>query len=89
MLNETKTQRALSALSAAAWAIDWLQASSDSEHGAELGELMFRAHDLLADLELLVERAGFHPETDDVDGYDPTDDANAIAESGEDDADYY
>ena len=63
MLNETKTRLTLDALSAAAWAVDRLQAASDSEHGAELGELMFRAHDLLADLELLAERAGFHPET--------------------------
>ncbi len=89
MLNQTKTHASTEALRAAAHALAWLEASSDSAHRRDLIALGEQVKNLLGDLELLAERAGFHPETDDVDGYDPTDDANAIAESGEDDADYY
>lgn len=89
MLNQTETRAATEALRAAAHALEWLEASSDSAHRRELLSIATEAKYLLRDLEMLARKVGFHPETDDVDGYDPTDDANAIAESGEDDADYY
>jgi hypothetical protein len=91
MLNFSKTQASSEAIRRAASSLGWLEAASDSAHREAILAMVYRAHDLLADLELLAERAGFHPGTgddDDVDGYDRTDDANVIAESGEADP-YY
>jgi hypothetical protein len=63
MLNETKTRRALEALSAAAWAVNWLEAASDSAHSAELLDLASRIRNEAEELGLLAEDEGFHPDT--------------------------
>jgi len=63
MLNQTKTNASSEAIRRAAHSLGWLEAASDSAHSEALGALIYRAYDLLADLELLAERAGFHPET--------------------------
>ena len=63
MLNETKTLAALEALSAAASAVEWLEAASDSAHTAELLDLAYRIRREFAGLRELSEAAGFHPET--------------------------
>jgi len=63
MLNQAKTHDATEAVRVAYGALARLQSSSDSAHSAELGGMIYRAGDLLADLMLLAEREGFHPET--------------------------
>jgi hypothetical protein len=63
MLNETKTRLALHALSAAAWAVDWLEAASDSAHRVELRDLASRIRNEAEELGLLAEDEGFHPDT--------------------------
>ena len=63
MLNETKTRLALEALSTAAWAIEWLEAASDSAHTADLLVLAAAIRVEARRLEELAAAAGFHPET--------------------------
>ena len=63
MLNETKTLAALEALSAAASAIEWLEAASDSAHTAELLYLAAAIRADAAGLREFAAAAGFHPET--------------------------
>ena len=87
MLNETKTLAAIEALRAAATAIEWLEAASDSAHTADLLDLAAVIRAEAAGLRELAAAAGFHPEHD-VDDYDPTDDANSVAEAGDADWSY-
>jgi hypothetical protein len=63
MLNETKTHLALDALSAAAWAVERLEAASDRAHRPELLGLASRIRNEAEELGLLAEDEGFHPET--------------------------
>jgi hypothetical protein len=63
MLNETITRRALDALSAAAWAVVWLEATSDSAWSRVLLDLASRIQNEAEELGLLAEDAGFHPDT--------------------------
>ena len=63
MLNQIKTHASIETLRKAFHLLGWLEVASDSAHKCEIGELAERAKNLLHDLEMLAERAGFHPET--------------------------
>ena len=63
MLNQTKTHASIEALRAASHTLAWLAASSDSAHRRDLVAIDQKVFHLLVDLQVLAERAGFHPET--------------------------